>query len=213
MSLQLPTKYSRVPIPVPPGSLGGTLAAYTDGVQNNLNQIATSINQAIQCLSSLDKADIALAGRVKLLEAASATQSAAIGALQTETSHLSSLNHDYLLLTAAPGGSTWALSAQAGYPYLRAIIIDPNGEANTLTLPTLGVGDKAIFTIKCLASSGNVVIDGGAAQIITSAAPGGTILSIPFALVADGVTISTYGVTIIWTGAAWHVIDTAILTV
>ncbi len=220
MSLNLPTKYSRIPIPPPPGSLGGTLSGYVDGVQTNLSNIATTVNQAIQCLADLDKADAALTARIKALEVITKGQSAAIaelqadvGTIEVDVGRLNSLNHDYLLLTAAPGGSTWDLSAQVGYPYLRAVIIDPNGETNTLTLPALGSGDKAIFTIKCLANSGNVIIDAGAANIVSSQGPGASVYGIPFALLTPDVTVSTYGVTIIWTGSVWHIIDTSILVV
>ncbi len=204
MSLQMPTKYSRLPIPTPPGSLGGTLGPYTDGVQTNLNNIATSINQIIQALGALDKVDTGIAAALKKLDRS-------VEALAVTDTRLLARQQDFVLLTAEVGGSTWELSALDGYPYLRAVIVDANAESNTLTLPTLGADDRLCITIKCI-NSGNLTVDGGAADIITTDAFG-TTYTLPFALTASGVTMTTYAATLIWTGAAWHVIDNAILVV
>ncbi len=184
MNFQLPTTYSRIPIPPPPGSLGATLADNQDGLQTNLNAIATSIKQTIQALSSLFAAVTAAVARITALEGSAATA---------------------VSLTAAGGGSTWALLALTGYPSIRAVIVDTNGESNTLNLPVLSASDRAIFTIKAVSNSGDLSINAGTANII-GLSGGSTSLTIPYATA----TITTYGLTIIWDGTNWQVIDTAI---
>lgn len=185
----LPAAYSRIPLPPPPGSLGEAFADNQDGLQMNLTAIQTSLRQINVALAALDKASSGAAAKAKSLEVL-------LGA--------------YVKLTAASGGSTWGPSDYAG---AGTVIIDPNGESNTLNLPTPGANSQVRLTVKCLANSGNVLITSGSGNIVTSAAPGASVLSIPYTLVADGVNFTPYAVTLLWTGTEWNVIDTAILIV
>jgi hypothetical protein len=187
--MQAPSPYSRSPI----APLPSQFADFQETLGRNLNLIDASIRQIIAYLLEVEgKIPPDLQARVYALEKQALLP---------------------VYLTAAGGGSTWNMSALTGYPNIRAVIIDPNGEANTLNLPALGATDKACVTVKCLSTSGNVTISAGSNDIV-SASGGAPTLAIPYSYIADGLTIATYAVTLLWVGSKseWHVIDTAIFT-
>ncbi len=185
-----PTKYGRYPYPRPEGSLGKSTEKSFDGVDKNFSLIQASIASIIAYANEIaDSVPDDVSARVYSLEL---SRSAAV------------------YLTAAMGGSTWNMTALAGYPNIRAVVVDPNGESNTLNLPTMSAATRACVTVKCLSvGGGNLTINAGAANI-AGLILGGPTLALPYAYVADGVTITTYGLTIIWDGSNWQVIDTAV---
>jgi hypothetical protein len=166
-------------------------------IEQNLRYLSTTTDQLASELARVGAAIPSLAAVI----ASITTLAAQVAGRETP-----------VYLTAAGGGSTWDVVDLGGYPNIGAVIIDPNGESNTLNLPVLGADDKAVFTIKCL-SGGTVTISGDVYDIVVETASL-SFLSIPYAFVADGVRITTYAVTLMWVGSEsqWHVIDTAILT-
>lgn len=194
-----PQSYAWIPVADAPGSLGPTLKPMMAGVESNFNAVQTTLRQIIAYLAELEAI-------------IPPDWQARVYALEKGLEALEALALNAVYLTAETGGSTWNMADLDGYPNIRAVIIDPAGEANTLNLPTLGADDRAVFTIKCL-GGGNVTLNAGAAKIVSNVGPGSATMAIPYAFVADGLTITTYSVTLVWTGSGWNIIDTAILTV
>ncbi len=210
MSLSLPTKYSRIPIPNPPGSLGTTLAGYADGILMNLTAVATSINQTVQALAALDRADASIIQSVEAVKRSVATLGTTVADLSQDLDAAIAAAQDCVLLTADGGGSVWALEDLPGYPNFRAVIIDPNAAANTLELPAFSASDRACFTVKVTASSGSVILDAGSSDIVVFAAAVASTYTLPEIIVGTGFTTETYAITLIWDGSVWQVIDSAI---
>src|SRR5690606_20261291 len=110
---------------------------------------------------------------------------------------------NFVKLTAAGGGSTWNVAELTGYPYLRAVIIDPNGANNTLNLPDLGVNDRMCITVKVTkAGSGDVTISAAPNNIVSVlGSPGSTYTLSP------GSAPTEYAVTLLWAGTEWQIIE------
>jgi hypothetical protein len=178
-----PTGYGRSPYSRPPGSLAETLRPSFDGVDKNFELVQASITSIIAYLKKSIPNDL----------------STTLTALGIKSSTVKKF-------TASAGGTTWNPADYAGFTN---VVIDPNGETNTLKLPVLGTDGRMLLTVKCLLG-GNVLLDAGTADIV-AASGGVSPLSIPYAFVADGVNITTYAVTMVWDGTNWQIIDTAIL--
>jgi hypothetical protein len=187
--MQKPAPYGFSPMP----EMKGSLEPFKDSIVKNFNLAEASIRQIIAYLLDVESR---VPGDWQARVYAVEKVIAGIGRVVS--------------LTGAGGGSTWNMADLDGYPNIRAVVIDPNGEANTLNLPVLGSSDKSVITVKCLSNSGTLSINAGAANIV-SASGGTPTLSIPYGFVADGVALTTYAVTLAWTGSDWQVIDTAIL--
>ncbi len=193
-----PQPYAQSPQP----ELKGSLQPWGQAISKNFELIEASIRQIIAYLYAVEATAAAALAAIKML----------IAGIQAAITGIEDASLDIVYLTAEAGGSEWDLEDLDGYPNIRAVIIDPNSEVNTLNLPTLGADDRLCITVKCLVNSGNVTIDGGIADIVSTQAFG-TVYSIPFSLLTPDVTITTYSATLIWAGSEWHIIDTAILAV
>lgn len=213
-NMSLPDTYGRITIDAPRGSLGDSMKPTLNGVGRNLDAIANTANQAIRCLQQLDGRVDANSGALTALrgslESLATEVAAADVAFEQHIANAAGLQAGFVKLTAAPGGSTWNLDALTGYPYLRAVIIDPSTEANILVLPTLGAEDRLCIAVKVTTGPGTVTIDAGAVNIVPINFQGmGMTYPIPNVETEGALTTTEYGVTLLWAGTEWQIIESA----
>lgn len=208
--IPLPNTYGRIAIDAPPGGFESTLA----GVKRNLDAISASINQTVTAIQSLDAKDDALDAAVSALKVSVSGLSAAVSEAESDITAIEAnidAMREFVKLTAASGGSTWNLADLAGYPYIRSVIVDPSTESNILNLPALGAGDRMVVSVKVTTGPGSLTIDGGAANIIPIAAMGvGTTYGIPVSKLEGSLRVTEYGVTLLWAGSEWQIIENSV---
>lgn len=217
-NIPLPNTYGRIAIDAPQGGIGSVMDPTLAGIKRNLDAISASINQTVTAIQSLDAKDAALDAAISALRASvsSLTESVSdaesdIAALDTRLDNALDAACGFVKLTAASGGSTWNLADLPGYPYIRSVIVDPSTELNILNLPALGMDDRMLVSVKVTTGPGALTIDGGAADIIPIAAMGiGATYGIPVTKLEGSLRVTEYGVTLLWAGSEWHIIENSV---
>lgn len=162
------------------------IKATTDQLSNELARVGA----AIPSLSGVE-------GQITVLTAAVEAIEEDLTALESRVAAVVNL--------AGPGG-TWDVADLTGFPNFAAIAINPAAGSNTLTLPVLASDEAFVLAIKLTNTGGSVDIDAGAATIVAAGSPVGVYV-LPSSSTEGALTITEYGVTLAWDGAAWQVIN------
>lgn len=212
--IPLPNTYGRIAIDTPQGSIGSVMDPMLAGIKRNLDAISTSINQTVTAIQSLDAKDDALDAAVSALKASVSGLDSAVSEAESDISALEEkidAMREFVKLTAEIGGSTWNLADLPGYPYIRSVIVDPSTESNVLNLPALGAGDRMVVSVKVTTGPGTLTIDGGTSDIIPIAAMGvGATYGIPVTKLEGSLLVTEYGVTLLWAGSEWQIIENSV---
>lgn len=211
-NIPLPNTYGRIAIDAPQGGIGSVMDPTLAGIKRNLDAISASINQTVTAIQSLDAKDAALDAAISSLKSSvsSLTESVSdaesdIAALEESRDQILGYLHEFVRLDPTGGNTAWNLQDLPGYPYIRAVMVKPNGGDHTLSLPSLGASDRLCVSVKVTHSSdGSLTIESPSATIVSVLGSPGTSHTL-----SPSFPPSEYAVTLLWAGSDWQIIENA----
>lgn len=182
-------------------------------IERNFRFIAASTKQIIFWIAYLNGLVRRIPGIEKMVMFVRnqvAGMATTLAAMQVEIDdiniELAYLTAPSLKLTAGGAPTTWALSAQAGYPNIGLVIVDTNGQiGNILTLPASPIDEYEIW-VKILDATGDLTLDGNGKDILTYSSSGSYLLP------RIGADTTIYGVRLKYLAGddVWHIIASAV---